>query len=249
MRLLAPLSNVVVCVALVAGDALAGAPTTPPPPVQVPVPSPTPPEPPRQPPPPVVERLGEHRLRIGAIDVDLKKRELVVPGKVNDAQMLEFVANTVGGYKAYESALTLETTAAGFNLALIFLGVDKTRSVLPRRHFDPDPPKGDPLEIWVEWERDGQPRRARAEDLLWDKRKNATLPRGPWVYTGSVFLRDGRYLAEAHGVLIGFVHTPAPIIENPLPDGVGGFGAFVVNPALDLTPGTPIRLTVRALPR
>lgn len=208
----------------------------------------TPPSAAPRPAEPQIERIGDSLLRVGSIRVDLKKRELTVAGTVNPATVLEFVANAKGGWKAYESALTLDTDAIAFNLACILIGLDRSRSVQPRQHFDPDPPKGDPVEIWVEWTDRGRARRVLAEDILYDKRRQGTLPRGPWVYTGSVFLPDGRFLAALHGTLIGFVHTPAPVIENPLPDGVGGFGAFVINPALDLKPDTPVTLTVRALP-
>lgn len=201
----------------------------------------------RAPEPPPVEKLGEDRLRVGTIHIDLKRREITVPGTVNGAMVLEFVANTKGGFKAYESALTLDTNAVTFNLALILIGCDKARSVPPQRHFDPTPPKGDPLEIWVAWRDEAATRRIRAEELVFDARKREPLPQAAWVYTGSVFLRDGRYLADAHGVLIGFVHTPAPIIEYQPSDGVAAFGSFQLNQTLGLKPGTPVQVIVRAL--
>ncbi len=194
-----------------------------------------------------VERVGENELRVGTIHVDLKNRIIAVPGTVNPATALEFIANTKGGYKAYESAVTLDTNAVSFNLALILVGLDKNRSVPSRRHFDPSPPEGDPVEVWIEWTDEGQVRKIRGEDLVFNTRTKTALPRTHWVYTGSVFLRDGRYLAEAQGVLIGFVHTPAAIIDNPSPDGVGAYGSFQINPSLGLKAGTPVKVTVRAL--
>lgn len=205
-------------------------------------PPPTPTEPP-------IEKLGEHLLRVGNIRIDLKKREITVPGVVTRAMALEFVATTKGGFKSYESALELDTSATGFNLALILIGLDKTRAVPARHHFDPRPPEGDLVETWVIWEEEGATRKVRGEELVYDAQKKETLPQGPWVYTGSVFTRDGRYLAELHGVLISFVHTPAAIIENPLPHGVGRYGSLRLNPDLNLKPGTPVLLTVTALPQ
>ncbi len=206
-------------------------------------------QPPRRTPPEAapVERLGENELRVGAIHVDVKSRTISVAGTVNEARTLEFIANTKGGYKAYESALTLDTNAVTFNLALILIGLDKSRSIPSRRHFDPSPPIGDPVEVWVEWTDDSQPRKIRVEDLVFDARKKISLPRSHWVYTGSVFLRDGWYLAEAQGVLIGFVHTPASIIDNPLSDGVAAYGSFQLNPSVGLKPGMPVTVTVRAV--
>ncbi len=196
---------------------------------------------------PPVERLGENRLRIGHIQVDVAAREVAVTGQVNDVQFLEWVANTAGGLKAYESAITADTDAITFNTALLLIGLDKAHARVPTQHFDPVPPRGDPAELWIEWGEAPQRKRVRIEQLLLNKRTNTTLPEGPWVYTGSTFLADGRYMAELDGVLIGFVHSPAPIIENPGAGAVGAFGSIVWNKEL-LAPGTTVNLIVKALP-
>jgi len=47
-------------------------------------------------------------------------------------------------------------------------------------------------------------------------------------------------------VLIGFVHSPAPIIENPGAGAVGAFGSLVLNKEL-VAPGTDVTLIVKAL--
>lgn len=195
---------------------------------------------------PPVEKLGEYLFRVGEIRVDTAKREIVVPGIVNRVTVLEFLANTRGGMKAYESAFTLNTDAVTFNAALVLIGLDKTRARVPTRHFDSMTPEGDAVEIWFECVKSECPR-TRAEQVIYDKATNQAIPEGPWVYTGSTFLPSGQYLAELDGVLIGFVHSPAPIIENPRGAGLGRYGSVVLNPNLGLTSGTPIRLTVRAL--
>lgn len=213
------------------------------------MPSPPGAAPPGVPPPPpnLIERLGEHLFRIGQIRVDTAKREVVVPGLVNDAHVLEFVASTKGGFKAYESALALDTGGIPFNAALLLIGLDKTHARVPIRHFDPTAPAGDPVEIWVEWSASGQTRRERVEELMFDLRTRHPIPSGPWVYTGSTFTPDNAYLADIDGVLIGFVHSPAPVIENPRAGAVDGYGSVIFNPNLGLLPGMAVTLTVRAL--
>lgn len=195
-----------------------------------------------------VQTLGPNRLRIGAVDINTATREISVAARTNSATILEFVANTLGGFKAYESALTVQTDAITFNTALILIGLDQKRARTPRFHFDPEPPKGDPVDVWVDWNAGGTPRRIRVEQLLLDKRTNTTMEEGPWVYTGSSFAPNGGpYLAESDGVLIGFVHSPAPIIENPRRGAVDAYGSVVFNDRLGLKPETPVTLVVRAI--
>src|SRR5881394_3981036 len=76
------------------------------------------------------------RFQIGEIKVDTTKREASVAAKVNAVQLLEFVANTKNGMKAYESALTIETNAITFNAAMLMIGLDKDHARVPTRHFD-----------------------------------------------------------------------------------------------------------------
>ena len=172
-----------------------------------------------------MEKLGEKLFRLGNIIIDTEKREIRVPGRINPGvTVLEFVANTKGGSKAYESAVELETDAVTFNLALILIGLDQANGVPAKFPFDPDPPQGDPVEIWVEWVSPKEKRRIRAEELVYNRRTQETLPKGSWVYTGSAFLPDGRYLADVYGVLISFAHNPATVVDSPLPDGVTAYG-------------------------
>ena len=194
-----------------------------------------------------IERLSPGQFRIGNIRIDTGKREITVNGVVNEARTLEFIAGTKNGFKNYESALELDTNAVNFNLALILLGLDPAHAVVPKIHLDPTPPKGDAVDVFVEWDENGKRRSIRGEELVYNEETKKTLPQGPWVYTGSAFVaRANRYLADVDGTLIGFVHSPSTIIENPAPL-VGPYGANQINPALNLKPGTPVRLTVRAL--
>lgn len=196
-----------------------------------------------------VEKTGDSTLRIGAVRVDLAKKEVSVDGTINDVPVLEFIANTREGYKAYESAIETQTTAIDFNLGLILIGLDRDRAVRPRFHFDPLVPQGDPVEVSVSWTDGGVRRRVPADDLVYDMSSKKTLPRSQWVYTGSQFLpKSTAFLADLDGVLIGFVHTPAPLIER-VEAVPGPYGAARVNPELNLKPGTTVTVTVRALPR
>ena len=223
------------------------------PPAVAPTPS-APPIPPvyveRKPPtaPSKVEKVSPTQVRVGAVRVDLAAREVSVDGLVNDVPQLEFLVNTKNGYKSYESAIEAECNGIDFNLALILVGLDRDRARnQPRFHFDPLPPQGDAVEIWVSWKTPAGPKRVPASDLLYNWQSREVLAASNWVYTGSQFFPGTRaFLADVDGVLIGFVHTPAPLIERAetVP---GQFGNIRLNPNLGLTAGTPVTVTVRAL--
>lgn len=200
-----------------------------------------------RPPKSMVTKVRDGVFRVGTIEVDTLKKEMAVGGHVNDnVTTLEFVANTAGGVKAYESALTIDADGIMFNTALLLLGVDPARSRVPKQHFDPISPKGDPLEIWVAWNSLTGPKKVRIEQLLFDERSKTTMPEGPWVYTGSTF-QDGRYMADTDGVLIGFVHSPSPVIENPRKGAVGAYGSIVLNRNIGLLGAMKVVVTVKAL--
>ena len=196
---------------------------------------------------PAVEKLGPDLYRVGKLRVDTKAREVQMGGTINPTHFLEFVAGTIGGEKAYETMLALDTTGVALNTALLLIGLDPAHARVPTQHFDPIPPAGDPVEIWVEWTDGRTHHRVHVEDMLLDRRTNKTMAVGPWVYTGSRFI-DNIYMADLDGVLIGFVHSPSPIIENPGPGAVNAFGDLTLNPMLGLLPGATLTLTIHALP-
>jgi hypothetical protein len=211
--------------------------------LQVPSPAPVP--------RPAVQKLGPDLYQIGpAIRVDTAKREVSVSGRLNEGvEILEFVANTMNGAKAYESALTLHTDAISFNAALLLIGLDPARGKPSKRQFDTEPPAGDPVDIIVEAKLP-TPRQFRVEELLFDNRTKTTIPPGPWVYTGSTMIDSGlgpKYLAELDGVVIGLMHGPQAIIDNPRNDAVHGYGSIVLNPKLGVLSGSPVTVTVKAL--
>lgn len=195
-----------------------------------------------------IERLGPTLYRVGSIHVDVARREITVMGTVNpDVRTLEFIANARGGLRAYETAITLDTDAITFNTALLLIGLDRTRSRnAPTAHFDPAVPVGDGVEIFLECPK-GECERMPAERLMFDQDAKRSPDGGAWVYTGSSFLPDGRYLAQTDGSLVGFVHDPASIIEYSVGAGLNRYGSIVFNTTVGLAAGTAVTMTVRAV--
>jgi hypothetical protein len=198
--------------------------------------------------PPAPKKAGENLVRLGKILIDTKNNEVSVSGRMLPDRTLEFIASTRMGAKSYESAIELDTDAVTFNLAMLMIGLDKSRAVVPELHFGPTV-AGDPVEIWVEWGTGKTSRKIRIDELLYDERARKVPEMGAWVYTGSTMYPGGDFAAEVDGVLIGFVHDPASIIENTVGSGIHAYGTIKLNPALKLQAGTAVKLTVKAIPR
>jgi hypothetical protein len=197
-----------------------------------------------------IEKVGATQYRLGKVRVDTTKLEVSVSGKVNPSVMtLEFIANTQDGWRAYESAVSLDTDAITFNAALLLIGLDGSHvKGTPKFHFDPTAVTGDVVTISLECP-GGECARMPAERLMFDKQKNEAVSGGRWIYTGSSFVPDGRFSADIGAVLIGFVHDPATVIEYSSGAGLGSYGQIVMNPNLGIPEGTAISLTVKAAPQ
>lgn len=192
-----------------------------------------------------VEKLGPNLFRVGTIQVDTAKRTATLKGTVNDVQALEFFANARGGMKAYESAVTLDTDAINFNVALVLIGLDRRNAKPSEGHFDPKRVIGDPVSVTVEFKGSAGMERGGVEKLLYDKSAKGPIKAGEWVYTGSTFYPDGRYAADVEGVLIGFAHTPSSVIESADGIALGRYGSIGMNPTV--LAGTVVTLRITAL--
>ncbi len=193
-----------------------------------------------------LKNLDDGRIQLGNIIVDREKKEVIVKGRVNmNKGVIEYIACTKGGNKSYESILEMETDAKTFNLSMIFLGLDPTKGKACAFHFDPNPPQGDSVEISIRWNSDEGEKTIMAHELIHDMKTDKTFPASHWIYTGSVFLRNRVYLADRAGVLVGFVHDPAPVIECSQPISQDSFGSLVVNSAILPEVGTKIQMIIK----
>ena len=214
-----------------------------------------PPLPPQQPAP--VKDLGGGHYQIGAIAVDRSARQFTVPGRVLhlDGGPLEYIVVSQGGMKGYESLLEVDARGTEFNLACILLGLEAP-PLGSGAQFERKPPKGPAVQLSVRWQVDGKPVTKSVQQVL-----NLTVrPRGTpggalpspaptppeeWVYTGSYTRsNDGRYIADATGTLVGFVHDPASIIEHRTGLGIGAYGSVQGNPEVLPPVGSAVELIV-----
>jgi len=196
--------------------------------------------------PPQMRHLDGDRYQLGNIIVDKAGRTFSVPGVIlelgSPEAPLEFLAAARKGVKLYESLIELDTGAVDFNVACILIGLEAARGRPAAHHFDPQPVSGDTVNVAVEWQQDGRMVRRSAAELI--RTSHSDPPRDDWVYTGSVIAPDGRFMAQADGVLVGFVHAPESIIEHRTGLGLGNYGEVRYDPRTTPPAGTAVRLVV-----
>ena len=192
-----------------------------------------------------IVKLDDNRFKIGNIVVDKTGRSFEVPGKLLRTEPpIEFLAVAKNGHRGYESLLEFDVNVYEFNLACILIGLDTHKGLPPKGHFDPTPIVGDAVEIGLQWEANGKQYEHPATDFFLVN--NQKLKSGDWIYTGSIFLPNGRYMADVGGgTLVGFVHDPASIIEHGLGFGRQSYGDLKLNKALMPTVDTPLKATFK----
>lgn len=186
--------------------------------------------------------LGNERYQLGKIVIDREKQQFTVSGRlIRSESPLEYLVIKKGGMKAYESIFEADTTAKEFNLACIMIGLNSENATLPRFHFDPEPVRGDPVDVSIVWKDERGEHEVNAEDMFLVDGK--PIAESDWAYTGSNLLPDGEYLAENVGTLVGFIHDADSIIEHRTGISIGSREEAKLNP--DLIPALGIDVTIR----
>jgi hypothetical protein len=179
--------------------------------------------------------LGHDRYQIGQVLVERGAHRLTFPARIAHLgeAPLEYLAVTRAGRKLYESLLEADATGSELNLGLILLGFDSTRSSRPLFQFDPHLPAGQRVAIKVRWGTGRAARTVTADEALLDDAQLKAVGPSTWVYLGSMLRpRDGKFLADQMGTLIGFVHDPADVVDHQLGLGIGAYGSVRGNTSL-----------------
>ena len=188
-----------------------------------------PPTPAPKPPPPIVKEGIRIYPAEGYLEVDARA--------CLEAGIIELYASSPGG-KLHESLLVLMAKPQLIHFGLIILGLKEGKACDVQGGAQA--PRGEPVDLFVEWEEGGKTWRARGEDLIYNVHTKKRMEQGSWVFTGSRFVKDRNpntgqerdiYLANATGTVITTFRDPSSILDN-----ASEFGAddtsYVVNEAL-----------------
>lgn len=167
-----------------------------------------------------IEHVARGVYQIGNVRVDQVTGTVRFPARVNAVTWadVEYLVVAEKG-KDHESVFVAQAEPLHINLALIMLGLTGGEPLA--RQGDHRPPKGSPVRVSVEWvEDEAKPvKKIPAEDFIWDRVLNRTMPRTHWIYTGSRFDGEGRYMAQLSRSVIAVYHDPDALVDTPLEGG------------------------------
>jgi hypothetical protein len=189
-------------------------------------------EPPQQPaaakepldPKKAIQRIEGDRYKCGSIEFDQKTREIRIPCKLNMREgPLEYVLVHESG-KVHESLLSTAARPLELNIVLLLLSWKKSEAFFdfsePDRGGVPvkkakNPPASQ-VEVHVAWkDKEGKDQTCRVEQWMHQIEKRAKVTEVPWIYTGSIIMPDGRWLAEDTGSIMALYVDPGSMFNNP----------------------------------
>jgi hypothetical protein len=149
-----------------------------------------------------------------AIDV-ANKRVRIDCETLDISAPLEFFC-VVSGTNEHESLLRSPIKPSHLHAGLLALGLEPGE---PVKYSEAAkkwiPPHGPPLQLFIEFEKDGKAQRLPAYRLMRDVKTKKEMPPMTWIFAGSRILEDGGYAADATGYLVSVVNFDLTVIDIP----------------------------------
>lgn len=158
---------------------------------------------------PVVTKVGEHRYRMGEIEIDAKARELRLPVTVNmrEGGPIEYLLVHENG-KVHEAVFTTKVSPLHLQVAMKLLKFKAGHGDVFNRLLAPEvlEKEGGSAEdrgagVTIRYLPDGSDTETPATECIIDGARAEPMSEGDWVYTGST-IENGVFMAEAEGSII-----------------------------------------------
>lgn len=150
------------------------------------------------------------------IAIDAAHRQIRVEcNALHCSAPLEFFC-VVEGTNEHESVLRSPVKPSDLHAALLMLGLTPGTPVkfspVAQKWFAPS---GPPLNISVEFDKDGRHVSLPASKLMRDVRTKTPMPTLPWIFCGSKVMPDGAYAADLTGYVVSIVNFELTPIDVP----------------------------------
>ncbi len=154
--------------------------------------------------------------KMPGVHVDIPGKQVRVDCQaINVEAALEFLCVTNGGNE-HESLLRTPAKPSHIHLGLLMLGLEPGQPVHYMKALDRwAPPQGPPLNISIEYAKDGKTVRVPAYKLFRDLKTKKPMPTLTWVFVGSKFQDDNVYAADLTGYVVSVVNFELTLIDVP----------------------------------
>jgi hypothetical protein len=177
------------------------------------------------------------------------ERRVEVAGWVNMQRGLIEVFACAPEGKTHESVVVLDCVPSGLHAGLLALGLEPGEPVELGTDGSYRRPTGAKVEIHVAWSTiDGVAKRCRAEEWVWDQKRERAMEPGAWIFAGS-FLQQASadatsatYAANYVKSLVTTYHDASSVLENPWLDGVDDT-VYYSNERVVPPVGTPVTVS------
>ena len=159
--------------------------------------------------------LTSRKATFPFLSVDAKAKQVRVECEALRVENpLEFFL-CVAGTTEHESVLRSKVKPSHLHAALLMIGLKPGQPV----HFSEAankwlPPHGPPLQLSVEFEKEGKAITLPANRLMRDVKSKKEMPPTTWIFTGSKLI-DDTYAADRAGYLVSLVNFELTVIDIP----------------------------------
>jgi len=171
-----------------------------------------------------------------------------------EPQWLELIATTPNG-REHEAIVTVAVKPSRLHLALVTLGLQPGHPMINKQdngQVSTEPPIGPAVQVLFVYEMDGQIHETPAYDWVVDQQTGEPLPKGRWLFTGSVFRQwKGReyYMADEAGSVVSLVNFGDDLIVYQTDKTQDtDFQQLQINPDMPLPYGSELTLRIRLKP-
>jgi hypothetical protein len=150
------------------------------------------------------------------VSFDAKTRQVRVEAETLAVDTpLEFFAVVFNGPE-HESVVRSKVKPSDLHTALLAVGLEPGAPVTYVKSANKWlPPHGPPLQIHMEYEKDGKPVSVPANRWMRNVRTKQPMPNTTWIFAGSRVMNDGNYAADSTGYLVSVVNFDMTVIDIP----------------------------------
>lgn len=207
-------------------------------------------------PAPAIKSLGGTRHELNGIQFDRKTRVISLPAKVNMTEGLLEYALVHDSGKVHESLLSTSISPYDLNVVLLLVNYQPSAAFFDLRDKKAGAvlvksPKIEPqakLSVTLEWKDPaGQAKSASLESLLLNIDQKGPAKEGPFIYTGSMLMDDGTFMAKETGSILALYADAASLINNPR-EGNENDDAWICDPKKVPAKDTDVTLILNPSP-